>query len=605
MLSIIVYKPNGGSAALQLNPGTKLTTESIMPAFDDKLENGIYSFPIEVPWTDHNKLLLGFVENLASHNNSIPDYWRCDVIPDGATVYYDAKFKMVSHKGRFDGKQGSYSFIITGVKGLFGSLIKGKKLTDLRLEGVIKWDAADDSRGFAYKVMSNQDPANFSKLNFAPIAALDYIDSARSDFNAEFIAQDVINNVLIDNSYTNGWTFGREKPGSPNIALTSGTALYENYRTIPFLNLFWVIKQIFIEHGFTASGEFFNYPNFNLIHIFNIVSIEFYDYPFPFDLNRQITPNRHLPKMFISDFLVAIQNAFNLRIDWLDGKRVEFNFKSSLLVSKRIKNFTHKCISIYDQATRHEAYEGGIKIEYNWDPSDAYPSDFVKDTKDINIIDTVDVYGDIASLALPAAIDNTTYIYVRAENYYYNFIASSGRWEPAIEQFEEYTIGKEEVSFSTDVSPLCHHYQVDPFGFTNRMNMVAVRQTGSYYNDSKVFIENDFTLRLFYIKQINSSSLTNMPISFCHNYDSNGNKLVETSLSFKAADGLYNKLWRTWIEMLINSWNVQAKFILDVIDIKELDKTDILINLNNQYLVKKTITSFPLTGESEIELVKI
>lgn len=604
MVGIKVYNKTGSVKYLELVPGTQLRMENLFPAFDDQLESGIFSFPLEVPWTDGNKEWLGFVENLNSHNALIPDYWRCDIISNGIPYLLDAKLKMLTHAGRFDNKRGSYNFTISGIKGLFGTLIKGKNLRDLALEGKIQWADTDDSRTFAFKVMDYQDPANFAKLNFAPVAIEDFIDTGRSDFNTEFLSNDIVNNMLVDPAFPDGWIFGREKPGFNNVALPSGTPGYENYRTIPFLNLFFVLKQIFLEHGFTAEGSFFSYPDFELLHVFNTVSIELYDFPFAIDVNRQIIPNRHLPDMLIVDFLVALQNTFNLQMDFLEGKRVLINFKKELLTSTRIKNFTSKCVSVYDEAARHEAYEGGVKLEWVWDSSDSYRTDKVKDMKDKNIIAEVNVVGDIASLVLPAIVNDTTFIYVKAENYYYNFNFTSG-WSPAIEQHADWKLGKEQISFSPELSPLCNYYKVDVFGTTNRMNMVASRQSGNYFNDSRVFVESEFTLRLFYIKQLTTLTFTGMPISFCHNYDLIGNKLADTSLSWKAPDGLHSKFWMTWIDMLINSWIVKSRFILDVVDLFTIGQTDVVLVNNNQYLIKKISHELPVRGETEIELVKL
>lgn len=605
MVEIKIYKPDGSHRSLELNPGSSLGIESILPAFDDKLESGLLSLPIEIPWTDSNKMNLGFVENLNSNNAAIPDYWRCDVIDNGVPYLLDGKLKMLTHKGRFDNKRGSYSFTITGIKGLFGTLIKGKSLRDLELGGIISWDAAMDSRQFAFNVMDDQDPANFAKINFAPIAITNFHDNSRSDFNTEYLAHDIVNNILTDPSYPEGWTFGVDKLGSVNMALSPGDPSYNNYRTVPFLNLFFVLRQLFTEHGFTAEGDFFNYAQFNLLHIFNTVSIDLYDYPFTLDVNRQITPNRHLPDMLIVDFLVALQNTFNLKIDFKESKLVLINFKQSLLTSKKIANLSSKCISEYDEAVRHDAYENGVKLEWKWDGADSYQSDKVKEMKDKNIIGEVALFTDIASFPMPITVDYTTYIYVRAENYYYNYNQNAGIWEPAIELHEDWLLGKEQVSFTPELSPLCHYYKMDAFGVINRMNMLAASQHGCYYNDAKVFVEHDFGLRLFYISRIDTASISIMPISFCHNYDVNGTLLADTSLSWKSPDGLYSKFWKSWIDMLINSWIVKSRFILDIVDIHELNSTDILIVNNNQYLLQKVLHDLPIRDETELELVKL
>ena len=135
--------------------------------------------------------------------------------------------------------------------------------------------------------------------------------------------------------------------------------------------------------------------------------------------------------------------------------------------------------------------------------------------------------------------------------------------------------------------------------------MVGVTQRGNYYNDSKVFVENQFGIRLFYILQQDSGTYNGLPLSFCHNYDPNGNKLVHTSLSWKAEDGLYNKLWKQWLNMLINAWIVKASFQFDVIDIHQLNEVDVMLVNNNQFLMKKIGQELPIRYNLEVEMVKL
>ena len=606
IIGIKVYKVDGSFQYLQLKPESRLRIQNLFPAFDDKLESGIFSFPIDVPWTDSNRQWLGFIENLNGHNANIPEYWRCDIVSNGITFMYDAKLTMLSHAGGFTTARGDYKFTVSGIKGLFGNLIKGKKLRDLNLEGKVTWDNALDSRAFAFNVMNSQDPANFAKFKFAAVVIENFIDTSRADFNTEFLPDNIVNNTVIDASFPDGWTFGRLKPGFLNAVLATGEPGYADYRTVPFMNFFWVLRQLCFEFGFLAEGSFFNYPDFDKIHIYNTVAIDKYNAPFTDDVNRELTPANHLPDMLISDFLVAIQNSFNLKVDFLENKRIMFSIKTELLTSSRRKNYTEKCYINYDDATRHEAYNGGVKLEWQWDSGDSFSSDKVKELEKLNIVAEVSVYTEIAMLLFTIPIDDSTYVYVKCENYLYNYDTTNNKWWPAIEYHDYYKSGKGEVVFSPQASPMCHYYNFDVFGNINRTNMVAAAQRGNYINDFGVKVENPFGLRFFYIDQIDSGTFVGLPISFCHNYDTNNIKLVDTSLSWLAEDGLYNKLWKPWLDMLINSWIIRARFLFDIVDAHELKTdVDIVINNGNQYLIKQITHDLPITGATEVELVKL
>jgi len=608
IVGIRVYKADGSYRFLDLLPNTKLQVEQLLPAFDDKLESGIFTFPLDVPWTDGNRNWLGFAEHLNGHSSTIPEYWRCDIVADGVTYMHECKLTMVSHSGDLFYRQGSYKFSISGIKGLFGNLIQNKKLTDLELEGKITWDLAWDSRTFAFNVMDYQVPEVAAKLMFAPVVIETFIDNTRADFNTEFLENNTVNPVIEDISYPDGWVFGVVKPGSTSTALQPGDIGYNNMRTVPFLNFFWVLKQVFYEHGFTAYGEFFDYPDFDKIHMYNNVGIERYNYPFTYDLNRCIVPSDHVPDMLISDFLVAVQNGFNLKIDWMDNKRVRFSFKKALLTSKKVQDFTPKCLINYAEARRHAAFYDGVSLDWKLDnSSDNYWSDKVKELDTLNIIDRVTVLADINTITLPATIDETTYILITSENYLYNYDTSNGAWIPAIEYHAGYKTGKGDVRYDPAMGPLCQFYAPDPLSSNiYRTNKVAIAQHGSYINDWGVKVENPFGLRLFYILQTESPSYVGLPISFCHNTDSNNNKLVDTSLSWMADDGMYNKFWKTWIDMLLQSWWVKANFALTVSDMEDLNEnTDVILANNNQFLPRSLSFNLPLSGITEAELLKL
>lgn len=110
MISIKVYNTVGVPMELQLLPGTTIDMEYLLPSFDDRLDGSDFSLPFRIPFTDHNRQLLGYAEHLNTNAINIPEYWRCDVYDDHVLYAQDAKLKLLSHNGRFDNKDGSYNF---------------------------------------------------------------------------------------------------------------------------------------------------------------------------------------------------------------------------------------------------------------------------------------------------------------------------------------------------------------------------------------------------------------------------------------------------------------------------------------------------------------
>lgn len=89
-----------------------------------------------------------------------------------------------------------------------------------------------------------------------------------------------------------------------------------------------------------------------------------------------------------------------------------------------------------------------------WDTNDSYHNDRVKEIKDLDVIAEVNTFADIAGLGLIAPTV-TQFIYVAAENYYYNWNATLSIWEPFSENHLDYEEGQMTTEFAPMLSPLC------------------------------------------------------------------------------------------------------------------------------------------------------
>lgn len=605
MISIKVYNTEGVPSNLELTPGTSIDMENLLPSFDDKLDGAEFSLPFNIPFTNNNRTVLGYPEHFNTNPSGIPEHWRCDVYDDHVLYAQDAKLKLLNHNGRFDHKDGNYNFNISGIKGFFGNNIKGKKMTDLQLDGIIEWASTLDSREFAKDLMDGNQPRYQDRIIFAPVAMTDFFDNTRNDYLGEFIIDEIVNNIIVEASFPNGWTFARYKPLAPSIALNKGDAGYADYRTVPFYNLLYVVRKIFTEHGFTVDGSFFNFPDFDQLYIFNNFAIERYDYPFTFDINTQIIPANHMPDMSIVEFLVALQNTFNLKIIFQPGFKVLINFKEETINASAVKDYTSKIDLYYESAQRHESFYGGHALRWKWDTNDGYHNDKVKEIKDLNIIAEVNTFADIAALGL-ASPTATQFIYVASENYFYWWNDNLTIWEPYSEYQLDYEVGQMTTEFAPMLSPLCQHYAYDlPSGLVLSKDKCATKMLGSYWSGSKEQVKHPFELHVFYAKKMTAGSYTDMPFSFSHNYDTNGDKRVAVSLSWHAIDGLLNKFWKKWLHMLKNSFEIQAKAHFDITDLASLQESDIIRIAQNNYLLKKQTLTLPISEATSVSLVKL
>jgi hypothetical protein len=606
MVAIKIYNSAGQWIWLDLMPDTIVSIEETMPAFDRDLEVGIFSLPVEIPMTARNRTFLGFPESFSTSPSALLENWRVDVYADHVLHLQDGNMKLINHVGRLDDLHGSYQFNITGSKSIYGKKIKGKTLRDLALGGSISWSLGLDCRSFAQRVMTDPTYGEYKdRFTFPPVVMEDYFDTTRDDYNNELLTLNTVNSVVFNPAFTVGWLYGVEKVGVPGAVVTSGNADYEHHRTVPFFNLVYVLKQCFAEFGVQLSGSFLTMPDVAKLTIFNNCSLEKYDPNFPQETGRMLVPSNHVPDIGIYEFIRRICNAFNLKLVFLNNQQAQLNFcESALNFAEQYKNFTSNVIVDYTGAERNAMYENGYTLSFEPDGADAYWSDRVKDMKDYEIVASVNAFADIAGLTL-ATPNSSHFIYIKNENYYYNYNEITTKWEPFSEALWEMKSGKGETMFNAGFAPMCEHYDVDAGGVWSKQRKVAARMTGSYFNSKYKLVRNEFGLRLFYVREETTVSYTNLPRSFSHNREPDGIKLATISLSWTHPESLYQIRFKQWINMLIQSWNVQAQFQLSTPELLGLNEQDVIVVKQYQFVIQNIDYDLPLRNPISASLIKL
>lgn len=593
MLRIKAYSSTGEAYNIHLAPNAKLSLEMMMPAFDTNLEEGTFSMPITIPWTDDNRRFFGFPEMLNSANTVPNDTWRCDVYDNDIIQLEDAQLRLLSHNGNLYYSNGSYQFNISGSQSRYGLAIKGKKLRDLELGGRITYDTLTyNTRMFATAVMSDPAFSNIKdKIQFAPIRNPEYLNRDREDVGSVVaVFEDTLNYIHTDLSYPLGWSF--ELPS---------TAQHDFYRTVPFLNFFYIIRKCFEEFGYKVSGTFFELPSFDKLFLFNNFSIEKYDIVNQLDSTNYINPKDHVPNISIYEFLAAIQLTFCTKMIF-NGNEVYINLRENPLQLSTIKTLTSHAGNVYQNAQRNPMYHEGFVVRFEPDSNDTAWSDFVKDTSTITLHASVELYTDLATIASP---NDDTFVYVKAENYIYQFQTGTGSWVRYAEGLWEHKEGDGKEVFTLPISPLTESYTVGSFSLGVKDNMCGYRGEGSYKTYNQFPVENPYGLRLFYIIEETTASYTDRPRSAAHNYNADGTKILPISLSITHEDGLYNKRWKQWIEMLKNSTTITIPISLTPTEFSSLKENDILQIQGMNFIIQKLEPDLPIRGDVIATLVKV
>ena len=606
MLEVFVYGKNK-QGYLELPPAASLDMVVNTENFDEDLTLGEYSLPQDVPMTPNNKAIFGFIEMLNSQPAAEQTQWKCDVGNDGIPEMVDSQITLLENPTTFGYDKGTYSMSISGNKGIFGTLIKNKTLKDISW-GRIDFPAGATSRDFATVIMKNDPLINiYPYLRFVPCAIMNFFDDTRPDYNGEFIAQDICNNIVITGPTEDEWVFGRPSAADTHVAAVPGTAEYLDHRTIPFFTWKWIMQKVFAEFGYSISGDWLNDAAWDDAVMYNNMAIEKYSItPTYTDNNREILIQQHFPKKDIGLFLADFQKLFNVKLTFNDGRKVSIDYRKKVLKDNRSLDAS-KIVNANFLGTPTDFKDKGFTLSFNFDTNDGYSGQRVQDIDKNKLVASVNKFGDLATLVIGRPFEYNDLVYVAAENQYFAYTNGAGitAWQYFSERLFPFVIGVGDYKYETGISPMATYIllNADTDNLDN-MDMVAADMKGSYFNKHYTLVEQPFETRIFYAKRILKNG-NNLPSSFVHNRDSQNKIRVPVSLAWDGAEGLYNYVWKDWLDFLTNTRKVKAKFTFDQKSYSDLKNTNKISIDGTNYLPVTLYTKIPIREEVEVDMYRV
>lgn len=625
MLQIYIYTDSGGGF-LDLPVDAVMQTEETTPLFDEDLSAGDLSLPGTADWTEQNKILLNYA-NVLNNGNPANRSFICDVYDSGIPEYQGVKFQIIEQDNYWNYKHGSFSYNITGQRGLFGDHILNKKMTSLLLGGVITFAVSPtfyNSRDFATAVMQGLLP-QYHYISFAPLAFEGFFDANHKDYNNEFLAQGTVNTVVIQSNNT--WLFGRPSINDPQVPATSNETEFKDHRTIPFFKLVFVLSQIFEEHGFSVSGSIFTDIAFMRLYLFNNYALETYiswfilNYQNHSDFNTTITPGNHMPNMLIADWLKSFCATFNCYFKPSGIKSFEIIFREKRLKDKSYADITPFIIQTYKNRYSEEAGKG-FELEYSPDGDSYWSSRFINE-EDYNLIGTVNKTNQLGTLDNTPGINTTCIAYVESENLYYQVIDASvnpKKWNVIGERMRKYVTNTNDdgqTAITLAAAPLAQYLEEDPnTQLLIRRPYLGVGMQGSYFGKSNWVKNQNFGLRFFYIAMETAESApVQVPVSY--NWYKHPSGIVrepmmltldgETALWFgdRFIAGMYSNYFKQWLALKDKAHILTAFVRLDQQLKQLLNNNERVLIENIFFYLSKKLIDLPVAEnpQAEIELV--
>jgi hypothetical protein len=603
-LSIYVYGPYR-SGFLDLKEGTVLDVEDNAPIFDEELSIGEYSLPVDIPWTDNNRQLLNFAERIKNFTRT-PPYFKCDVYDGNLPAIQGGKLTILEKSGRLNYSTGSFNASVSGQRGLFGSLIKDKKMPALHLGGPISFGSRT-SRQYARDIKADGHPY----ISFAPVAIENFINTSAPGYTTEFLAKDTVNNIIVTGGGTADWVFGRPQSASPSTPAVAGTAEYSHYFTVPFIRLKHIINAIFNEHGYAVTGAIVGENTWDDVHVFNNYGIEVYVNNQ--DTTRSLNPANHVPDETVADFLKAIFQFFNIYPFFEGSSTVRLVYRQQVITQRKVLNINAMASSSFTSSRTDSQEQEGYTLDYAWDGADQYPGSHIKELGDKKLVATVANYSKLATLSIGRPFTTDDVAYSLADNMYYSVANATGSpvlWEVFSEGLLPVKSGAGGREVKVGCSTLCTYVLFNNTTALNeRQYYAACAQAGSYtsYVGSKV--KAPFGVRLFYISQLLVSGHF-IPVSYSHNKQADasaqGYAIIQPrSLALQGADGLAACCHSQWQNVIEQNEKVKLKLNINAITLRQLDAAT-CVELNNVLLVPvKTERSIPNSGVITVEMMPL
>ncbi len=215
--------------------------EKINPSFITELFQGDYSFPFTIPATENNLKALGFSNIIEVVNRTIKEeiyLWWFGMAHEKAILVVSA------------GTESSIKINIAG--GVKAMRIADKNLKDLTWPADFTLGTNSDSIITNAKIVSLESDWAEYGFSFIPHKNEEFYSSSNPDFNG------IVN-----------------KQNSSNGDFYKNTVMIGNkYCLVPFLFLFYILNQIFIDEGLIPEGEFWDDEEMQKILVYNNYALD-------------------------------------------------------------------------------------------------------------------------------------------------------------------------------------------------------------------------------------------------------------------------------------------------------------------------------------------
>lgn len=362
----------------------------------------------------------------------------------------------------------------------------------------------------------------------------------------------------------------------------------------PFAKLKYVLYQIHAEYGLSVDfDDLFDSENEQLFILNDEPQNVIFKRALKFWENKSTHAfqfNSIVPDITVQDLVDGVRFMFNTLISYNGATNSITIKKIDSIIKGNALDLTDKFIPGY----AYNFKPNTISISYTW-PSDRLVNEFTPQINDFDLAPAVNFVTDLP--ATPRTNDTKEVRFVKKENKYYAWNTSSLVWEVFADGLYPFTVDKATKTIQITATPLVcvpYPFKLNSAGLTTMFDANQIVALSAQTGNNSDHDRNTPSVRVMYyrgmqpckVKLTSGGSWVNgeYPMMSNHNYDTNGNKIGNKSLSINAEDGLYNTYYKRFFERCANNSPMKLRFNFTEQDILSNQLQKIMVE-NHEYLV--------------------
>lgn len=572
-----------GKGFLDLQGNTGISFEFISPLFKDNIAQTGYSYPIEIPLTDNNRKLLGFLDLLDIDQDFTP--YACIISYSGIQLVQGTlninSIDSVKASCFILGYEFDVEKLDTNIRNIplggVRSIVPGLYAEMYEHANALINADADTSDYVFFPCMNERFYVGNENMAYTFFPSPHTYSSVVNlwDYQLQSFWQPVTPAQIILDYPTGGpYGVGSEDPKASTF--------------VPYPFIVSILKYIasFLG-GYKLTGEWVNDTAIKKLTLYNTYALDKIETIFPFfRTNLDINLSNHLPYITIADFLTAIANMFNLAIN-IDPKKQEVCIDRKVVLLDTSAEMTFVFDDSINISPPQNTDTSGITFKLLTDDTDTQ-QDKLKDLViDERVLDDSDSF---------AVDDDYGDIRFGLTNYKAS-INGAGSFSE-MPSAPTYKIGKglteKNIACGTldTAKNLPIHYSyfdgINPSVlFTYLSGIIPIaKQVG---NSDIYGVNEDYIFRVLFYAGMHTdpNGYGDYPIGTSNIYDDNANAILPYSLKWKGGDfALYEAWWQKWAAIYTGKI-ITVNLLFSIPEFINFDITKKLRIGNRLYFIQK------------------